>query len=60
MLKIMGKKIFTIYADFFCLSKPVVCVLMTLPHGTMGWSIIMAFPGHTHLHCFFCLSTMHG
>ena len=28
MLKNMGKEIFTIYADFFCLSKPVLTTMM--------------------------------
>ena len=26
MLKLMGKKIFTIYAEIFCLSKPVLVI----------------------------------
>ena len=23
---------------------------MSLPHGTVGWYVIVAFPDHTHLH----------
>ena len=26
-----------------------ICVLMSLSHGVMGWSVIVVFPGHTHL-----------
>ena len=26
-----------------------VCVLISLPHGTMGWSVIVTFPGLTNL-----------
>ena len=26
-----------------------VCVLMSLPHGAMGWSVIMAFTGHAFI-----------
>ena len=24
--------------------------VLSLLHGTMGWSVIMGFPGETHLH----------
>ena len=41
MLKIMGKKIFTILRSKFLLSKPVVSTLRCL-------GLIVVFPGHTN------------
>ena len=26
-----------------------MCVFVSLLHAAMGWSVIVAFPGHTHL-----------
>ena len=25
-----------------------LCVLVSVSHGAMGWSVIVPFPGHTH------------
>ena len=27
----------------------MVCVFVSLPLGAMGWSVVVAFPGHIHL-----------
>ena len=29
----------------------VFCVIVALPHGTIGWSIIVAFSGKYHVLC---------
>ena len=64
ILKQMGyRKYLPFYAQK-CLSKPVyilgfscvsllVCVLLSLPHGVMGWSVIVAFIGHTDSRIFY-------
>ena len=33
-----------------CVVRVFVSVIMSLPHGVMGSSVIVAFPGHTHLY----------
>ena len=40
MLKIMGKKIFTICAEFFCLSKPVQQLYEGCPSKSWAFAII--------------------
>ena len=42
MLKIMGKKTFTIYAEIFCLSKPVVSQILP----SQGFSLALSI-GHS-------------
>ena len=40
-------KLFVLLFNSFYMCIPI-CVLVYLPHGAMGWSVICDFPGQTH------------
>ena len=45
-----GRNFFNLFFFFsFIHVYSLVCILVLLPHGVMGLSMIVSFPGHTHL-----------